>query len=108
MKYAISTFWRARADIDQIYAWIAERSPEGAARWNEALEHAIDQLRSGADTFSAAPESANLGGEVRQILFKTRRGGHYRVIYTLAGSVVRLLRVRGPGQSQITADDIAE
>jgi plasmid stabilization system protein ParE len=35
MSYRVVVLARARLDVDVIYDWIADRSPEGAQRWLE-------------------------------------------------------------------------
>ena len=57
--------------------------------------------------FPLAPENslATLG-EVRQFLFKTRRGRTYRAVYVIMDDEVRILRVRGPGQPPLTDDEM--
>jgi hypothetical protein len=46
-----------------------------------------------------APESQDVEFEVRQALFKTRRGCVYRALFFIERSTVYILRVRGPGQA---------
>jgi plasmid stabilization system protein ParE len=108
MSYTLSVLHRARADIDETRAWIARHSPQGAARWYSVLRKNINELRSRPHQFGLAPESAELGIEIRQRLFKTRRGRLYRVLYTIVGKEVRVLRVRGSGQAPVTVEDISE
>jgi hypothetical protein len=48
-----------------------------------------------------APESPNYETEVRQILFKTRRGRTYRALSTVVGAGVFIVHVRAPGQNLI-------
>jgi plasmid stabilization system protein ParE len=108
MKFAISVSDRAWSDADRVFEWIAARSPEGALRWNRVFEEALVQLQHDADQQALAPESVGLGREIRQRFFKTRRGRSYRLIYTIAGQEVRVLRVRGPGQAPVDFDDIGE
>lgn len=33
MSFKVVLLARARQDVQQIYEWLAEQSPEGAARW---------------------------------------------------------------------------
>jgi plasmid stabilization system protein ParE len=40
MTYTVVILARARRDVQQIYDWIAERSPEGAERWFASFEEA--------------------------------------------------------------------
>jgi len=44
--------------------------------------------------------------EVKQILFKTKRGRIYRAVFHVKGTDVFVLRVRGPGQAPITKEDL--
>jgi plasmid stabilization system protein ParE len=108
MKYAVSVLKRAGDDADRIYEWIAAKSPQGAIRWLQALEDALAQLESTADQWGVAPESEDLGIVIRQKLFKTRRGRIYRLLYSIDGNQVRVLRVRGPGQGPLGVQDIQE
>jgi plasmid stabilization system protein ParE len=108
MKFVVTTLRRAEGDIIRIHAWIAERSEDGANRWYEAARQAINSLGQDADQHGVAPDSEDLEIEIRQKLFKTRRGRPYRLLYTIVGNEVRVLRVRGPGQDAVTADDISE
>lgn len=108
MRFVVSTLRRAEADINRTYAWIADQSQLGAARWYGVAREAINQLSRDADEHGLAPESAELGRDIRQKMFKTRRGRAYRLLYTIAGQEVRVLRVRGPGQAPVTAEDISE
>lgn len=108
MRYTIKVLRRARADIEAFHIWIAARSPRGAKAWYSAQDAAVDDLRRHAIQYGVAPESAELGRDIRQVFFKTRRGQPYRIVYLICGSEVRVLRIRGPGQSPISADDLGE
>jgi hypothetical protein len=52
-----------------------------------------------------APENTDTEFEVRQVLFKTRRGNVYRALYLLDGEDVYILRVRGKGQAPVKPAD---
>jgi hypothetical protein len=41
------------------------------------------------------------------LLFKTRRGRYYRLVYVIAEDEVHVLRVRGPGQPDLLPDEIS-
>ena len=98
MSFRVTAHRRAEEDIAQMSTWLASQSPEGAARWLDAYDHMIDQLRDNPLSFGLAPENELVDGEVRQAFFKTRRGRAYRAIFTIEGDHVRVLRVRSPGQ----------
>jgi plasmid stabilization system protein ParE len=98
---------RAEADVRVIAIWLAERSRDGAARWLEALETALDRLSENAESCSEADEADVVPEHVlQQFLFRTRRGRTFRGVFTIVGDEVRVLRIRGPGQAPLTADEL--
>jgi plasmid stabilization system protein ParE len=72
-KRTIRYLERARKDIAAILLWIAERSPQGAARLVLAMETALEKAKRFPFAYSIAPESHRAGVEIRQIFFKTPR-----------------------------------
>jgi plasmid stabilization system protein ParE len=108
MKFAVSVLHRAQSNADRIFQWIADRPPQGAAQWGRAYDDSLLELRRDADQYGLAPESQEVHVELRQKVFKTRRGRPYRLLYTIVSNEVRVLRVRGPGQLPVIADDILE
>jgi hypothetical protein len=88
MTYEPLLLPRAQADVEK-----------GAIAWRERWEQVLDQLRTGPLECGLAPESARYEAEVRQLLFKTRRGRTYRALFTVVGRGVYILHVRGPGQN---------
>lgn len=107
MKFVVTVMKRAW-DADRSFEWFAACSPQGAIRWHHAFEETLMELESNADQFAVAAESAAVGVEVRQKLFRTRRGRTYRLLFTIVDREVRVLRVRGPGQPTVSRDDIIE
>jgi plasmid stabilization system protein ParE len=106
MKYRISVLTRAKSDLKNVFDWLAKRSPAGAAAWYEVAIQAIDDLRNTADQHGLALESRRLHDPIREKLFKTKRGRRYRLLYRIDGDVVRVLRVRGPGQPPVRRRDL--
>jgi plasmid stabilization system protein ParE len=98
MSYQVRVLARALLDLDDIVGFIAERSPEGAARLVASFEAALARLESNPFVAPIASESEELGEEVRHILFRTRAGRTYRALFIIVGDEVRVLRIRGPGQ----------
>lgn len=92
---------RAQVDLENIVRFLAERSPQGATTWRERWEEVLDDLRTRPLEFGLAPESARYESEIRQVLFKTRRGRTYRALFTVVGRGVFILHVRGPGQDLV-------
>ena len=107
MPYTVRTLSRAKFDAQQIYDWIKERSPEGALRWWTAFRDACHSLKQSPERQSMAIEAEQTGRDLRQLLFKTRRGSYYRLLYIIVGAEVHVLRVRGPGQPDLTTDELA-
>jgi hypothetical protein len=106
MKIEIRELPRAVADKRENARWIAERSPQGATAWLAAYEVLMERLAERADTFGEAHENVDLKIDVREALFKTRRGRPYRVLFTIEGAVVYVLRILGPGLPLVGPDDL--
>ena len=100
MSFRVRVLHRADREVEGILHFIAEvrKAPEGAHRWYQAYEAALDRLAKAADTLPLAPESEFIECQNRQILFKTRKGRTYGDLFTIVADEVRVLHVRGPGQ----------
>jgi plasmid stabilization system protein ParE len=107
MVYTVRTLSRAKSDAQQIFNWIKDRSPEGAIRWWVAFRDACRSLEHSSEQNSLAVEAEQSNRDIRQLLFKTRRGRYYRLVYVIAADEVHVLRVRGPGQPDLTPDELA-
>ena len=107
-KYTLRINRRANQDVDAIVDWIGNRrqSPNGASRWLEAYENAVRSLAEAAPSCGLAPENNIVERDVRQILFSTRQGSTYRVVFTIHAHEVLILRVRGPGQPPLEEDEL--
>lgn len=106
MTFQVRMLRRANADFANIVAYLHERSPQGAAAWVNAFEKAKVRLSENADCCPEADENHRHAIEVRQALFKTRRGRIYRLVFTIVDDEVRILRIRGSGQAQVEPRDI--
>lgn len=106
MTFTARELPRAKGDKRHIVQWLLQRSPQGAAAWLNAYDQMIERLKAAGDSFPLAEESKNLDFEMRQILFKTRRGRIYRAVFHIQGADLFVLRVRGPGQAPIDLDDV--
>ena len=58
--------------------------------------------------YAVAPESAYIDRDIRQLIFKTRKGLPYRLLYTIDDEVVLALHIRGPGQPLLKADELRD
>jgi plasmid stabilization system protein ParE len=106
MEYTVLTLSRAELDAQRIYDWIKDRSPDGALSWWTAFQVACDSLKQNPERNSIAMEAEWCGRDLRQLLFKTRRGRFYRLVYLIAETEVHVLRVRGPGQPDLMPDEL--
>jgi len=105
MTYRVRVLARARHDLDGFIAFVAERSPEGAARLLARFEDALARLETNPFVAPIASESEELGEEVRHIMFRTRAGRTYRALFVVVGDEVRVLRVRGSGQPPLKPEE---
>ena len=97
---------RAHRQFKQIVRWLSDRSPAGAERWLNAFDDAVEQLERNADGCELALENSLVNREIRQTHFKTPRGRMYRMVFTIVGSDVRVLAIRGPGQAPLNRRDL--
>ncbi len=95
---------RAEAAALAAFAWLAERSPEAAARWLNGLRKAIAKLADGPTIHPfAVEESERFGLPIRQALYGRRRGV-YRILYTVEADVISVLAIRHSAQDTIEPD----
>jgi len=107
MSYTVRALAGAQTDAQRIYDWIHDRSPDGANRWWAAFREACQSLEQSPERHALAAEAKQCDRNIRQLLFKTRRSKYYRLLYVVAESEVHILRVRGPGQPELTDDELA-
>jgi plasmid stabilization system protein ParE len=106
MSYRIQPSAQAETDIDRIFNWLSERSPDGAARWYESFWDATERLRKFPQSCSLATESKQFPEDVRCMLFGTKKGRTYRALFVVRDDVVHILCVRGPGEKAVKPKDI--
>ena len=93
------------ADIRAVVAWRSQRSPLSAARLHAGLLAAIRTLANNPDRCPLADEAADLGLDLRELLYGRRRNV-YRVLFTIEGQTVNVLRVRHAAQDRLTPGDV--
>jgi plasmid stabilization system protein ParE len=106
MKFNAHLLWRAERDVDHILHWLNERSPQGAASWLRRWDETFATLESSADEYGLAPENEESSLEIRQILFRTRKGRDYRALYTIRGQHVFVMHIRAPGQDLVPPEEL--
>jgi plasmid stabilization system protein ParE len=97
---------RAERDLRTIATWLAKRSPMGSARWVAAFELAKERIKNDPLALNLIDENLRVPYDVRHCFFKTRRGRIYRVIFTVIGNEIRVLRIRRPAQRAIRGRDL--
>jgi len=105
MRRFVRVLTRAQQDVAACYAYIAERSPQGAASWFNRFTETRDRLAVDAEKRVIATESAYVDYEIREVLFKTRKGKPYRLLFTILDKEVLVLRIRGPGQDYVPENE---
>jgi plasmid stabilization system protein ParE len=108
MAFRVRVLQQAVQDVDAIVHWIAveRQEPQGAVAWLAAYATMLERLAEQADTLATAPEDRFAEDEVRQILFRTRRGRTYRALFTIMADEAIVLHVRGPGQKLLSGSEI--
>jgi len=107
MKYKLIIQPRALAELDEAYRWIAQRSPENAARWFNRFVEALQTLERFPGRCGVAPESEQIGQEIRQLLYG-RRGGAYRALFVVRDDEVHILHIRHAARNSMTPEDFFE
>jgi hypothetical protein len=105
-QFRVHELPKAKADKRFIFKWLFERSPRGAGAWLDAYDDILRRLESHAGSFGEALEDKDCQLDVRQAFFKTRRGRVYRVLFFIEEADVYVLRVRGPGQAPVEANEL--
>lgn len=106
MNYTVRILPLAKNDWLSIFNYIAERSPQGARSWEAAYEQALTRLEQNPLICGFAPENHHFDFDLRQILFHTRRGKRYRMVFRVDQNVVTIYRIRGPGQAPLASGDL--
>jgi plasmid stabilization system protein ParE len=105
VPYGITIFPKAIADIRAAVAWRNRRSLLDGARLHAGILAAIRTLASRPDRCPSAEEAADLGLDIRQLLYGRRRTV-YRILFTIVGQTVNVLRVRHAAQDRLTSGEV--
>lgn len=96
----------AQTDLRESARYISQRvSGTSASRWLTAIQATIARLATDADRYPQADEAADLGIDLREQLHG-KRPHVYRVLFTIDGDTVNVLRVRHAAQDRLTTDDV--
>lgn len=108
MTHNVRILSAAQRDIERCFAFIAQRSPRGAANWFNQFAETRDSLGVDPHQRALAPESDYVSYDLRQVMFRTRKGKPYRILFTVHSGEVLVLRVRGPGQDFVPTDEVPD
>ncbi len=108
MTFKLRILPRAERDAQHIFDWIKDRTPDGARRWWDAFLKEANRSALHPQRYPTAPENEMTSYELRQFLFKTRRGHRYRILFTIRKTTAIILHIRGPGQDLVDPTEIRE
>lgn len=101
MTYRVVFTARARADVLEQFRYLADRSPDAAARWYVGIEKAVAKLSTLPERHPIAQDETNqLGLTLRQMLYG-RRPGVFRILFSVEGDTVTLHYVRHSARGPI-------
>lgn len=106
MAYSVRITRRAKSDLRKTGDWLHERSPAGAQSWLAVARATIACLEDSPRRHSLAPENEYSPREIRNALFKTRRGHIYRAIFFIEGDTVFVTHIRSPRQRLLEGDEV--
>lgn len=95
--YRVYIAGKAFDEIKSQFYYIRENSPQAAANWLRKIHVAIDTLERFPRRCSFARENEHVEDELRQLIFKK----NWRILFTIAGDVVHVLRVRHGRQVEL-------
>jgi plasmid stabilization system protein ParE len=93
MDYRFKFSRRAVREAEEAFTWLAEHSPERAAKWYTGLFETIETLKTYPRRCPLAPESDAVEEEIRQ-LFYGKRQGIYRSLFAIRGEEIAILSIR--------------
>lgn len=108
MTYNVILTDRAEEDIQQAFDWWSEnRSREQAARWYEGIYPAIESLGKSPRRFGYAIERELAPTLLRQMPYGIGRNPTHRILYTVDGENVVIIRVRHVAQTTLQPDGLS-
>ena len=101
-EFQVRVTRRAKADIDEIWTFIAHDSVTDANRFIYQLERQLKKLRRFPKRCPLIPENESSNRRYRHLLYRK-----YRTIFFVSGGIVRVLRViHGSRLLDITSLDL--
>jgi plasmid stabilization system protein ParE len=100
MRYKVVFTYQAESEANAAYQWIAKDAPSNAFDWFEGLIQAIETLGSMPDRCAVAPESEDVGQEIRHLIY-----GRYRVLFAIGDQTVLVLHIRHGAQKYLSREN---
>jgi toxin ParE1/3/4 len=91
----------AARELDEVFGWIARRSPGRATAWQVGAIERILTLTELPRCCPLAPEARDTELEIRQLMY-----GDYRILFTIEEDVVNILRIRHGARRPLPPDHI--
>ena len=95
----------ANQDLEEAYARAARNAPQAAARWLDRFQSALHVLSHNPERCPFAKENAKVDLELREFHFGNKPHV-FRVIFTIDGETVRILRIRRAQRRFLTRKEI--
>jgi plasmid stabilization system protein ParE len=91
---------RAAAELDDIFDTIARDSHDRAMQYTDRILQAVDDLSTFPERHPQARESLAFSITIRQVVV-----GSHRILFTVDGNTVRVLRIRSGWQDTIRPEE---
>lgn len=101
MVFRVEISPSALADAEEAFLWIQQESPSKADEWYNGLVDAILSLENFPNRCPLAPESEDIGREIRQLLYK-----RHRILFGVTGDVVQVFRIRHTARDKLSPDEL--
>ena len=100
MKFHVIITPSAKADIFEINTWNLENYPDSADSWLWGISEAITSLRKFPERCPISAESEAFDVVVRQLIYG-KKPKTYRILFSIQGETVYILRVRSTKQQRL-------
>ena len=87
-KYQIITARIVKSDLNEIWNYVANDSPQQASKFINKIEKKLNSLKTMPERCPTIPENELLGTKFRHLII-----GNYRVIFSIRGDKIVILRI---------------
>lgn len=106
MNYQVHLTDKAQRDVDSVLQWFDDQAAHAAGtRWFAQLMAQVATLESHPERCPLAAEAADLGLEIRELLFGRKRV-RYRLLFQIEGRRVLILRVWHGARDSLSQEDL--